>query len=405
MNVADTLLEMIPRLPKVLLHDHLDGGLRPETVITLAAAVGHKLPTTDPSALADWFHVGGGITQSSLEQYLEAFAHTVAVMQTADALRQVAREAVLDLAADNVIYTEQRWAPEQHQAGGLSLDDAVVAVQQGLAEGMKAAAQSGHFIMARQILCAMRQNDRWDEIADLTARHLNPDQPGGVVGFDLAGPEAGFPASLRPEVFRRLAEQHVPVTIHAGEGDGVASISSAIQVGRAVRLGHGVRITDDIGGFCETSGFSLGELQGFSCNESPGLSPSEAPGLSPKITLGPTANWVRDRPIPLEVAPSSNLQTGAASATNYRNHPITRLKNAGFTVTVNTDNRLMSRTSMSGEMQHLVTDAGWDLPSLQEVTLNAARAAFIHAPLRNKLIAKKILPDYRKAAQVLGRAS
>jgi len=397
--------DLIVALPKVLLHDHLDGGLRPQTIIDLADAVGHRLPTNDPEELAAWFSANPAKQGSdgpesedpevgifgSLEQYLETFAHTTAVMQTAEALTRVAREAVLDLAADGVVYTEQRWAPEQHLAGGLSLDDAVAAVQRGLREGMELAAAQGRPIQAYQLLCAMRQNDHWDQIADLAIRWLHRDAdappdavaeriaPGSVVGFDLAGPEAGFPPDgPQSDIWLRLAEASVPVTIHAGEGDGLASIDSAVHVGRALRLGHGVRIVDDVHAV---------------------LARSDPDCHGGGWELGPLADWVRDRRIPLEVAVRSNVQTRAAGATSVANHPVTDLLATGFAVTLNTDNRLMSRTSMTTEMLGLVRDAGWTLGDLYDVTVNAAKHAFIHYPDRQRLIENVINPAFSAARE------
>lgn len=373
------LLEVIPALPKVLLHDHLDGGLRPQTVIDLAAEVGHELPTENPDELADWFQQAAD--SGSLERYLETFSHTTTVMQTAAALTRVAREAVEDLAADGVVYTEQRWAPELHLAGGLTADEAVAAVQLGLQQGIESAAARGRTIAAYQLLSVMRQNDNWSPVADLAIRWLNKDvergdiAPGGVVGLDLAGPEAGFPPTgPKQDIWTRLAQQCVPVTIHAGEGDGLASIASAVHVGRALRLGHGVRIIDDV------------------VESSDGTA-----------ELAKLANWVRDRRIALEVAPRSNLQTRAAGARTIENHPITDLMRLGFVVTVNTDNRLMSRTSMSTEMQELVAAADWTLPDLFEATIAAANHAFIHHDARAALIDELITPGYEKAAESVSR--
>jgi adenosine deaminase len=348
-------LEQIVALPKVLLHDHLDGGVRPATVVDLAAQAGHDLPTTDPEALAAWFR--DAADSGSLEAYIATFVHTAGVMQTADALRRVAGEAVEDLAADGVVYAEERFAPELHQAGGLSLQQAVDAVRAGLAEGETAAAAQGRTIRTGLILCAMRQSDRADEIAALAL--ANRDR--GVVGFDVAGPESGFPASAMSAAFAQLRTARFPVTVHAGEAAGADSMDDAVDVG-ALRLGHGIRLMDDITASGDT--FRLGRL----------------------------AHWVRDRRIALEVCPTSNVQTGGA--VSIAKHPVTTLLRLGFAITVNTDNRLQSRTSLSRELHLLVTEAGWTPDDLRTVTLTAARHAFCHEDERTDLIDRVLLPGH-----------
>ncbi|WP_265520920.1 adenosine deaminase [Oerskovia flava] len=359
------LTALIPDLPKVVLHDHLDGGLRPATILELAAEVGHDLPAADADALGRWF--AESADSGSLVRYLETFDHTIAVMQTTEGLRRVAREAVLDLAADGVVYAEQRWAPEQHLQGGLSLQDTVDAVQAGLAEGVAEAAAQGRTIRVGQLVTAMRHADRWQEIAELAVANRG----NGVVGFDIAGAEDGFPPSRHPQIWRYLAENDFPVTIHAGEAAGPASIAEAVHLGQASRIGHGVRIIEDITfdpAFDATSGTA---------------------------TFGRLAHWVRDHQIPLELCPSSNVQTGAA--TSIAAHPITRLKELDFAVTLSTDNRLMSRTSMTQEMTLLVEQADWTIDDLADVTMTAAWSAFIHHDERQALVDDVILPGYQKA--------
>lgn len=354
-------------LPKVLLHDHLDGGLRPATIVELALEAGHELPTTDPEALGRWFVEAAD--SGSLVRYLETFDHTIAVMQTADHLRRVAREAVLDLAADGVVYAEQRWAPEQHLAGGLSLQDAVDAVQEGIDEGVAEAADGGRRIRVGQIVTAMRHADRGEEIAELAL--ANRDR--GVVGFDLAGAEDGFPPSRHERALRTLRRASFPVTIHAGEAAGLDSIAEALHLGGALRLGHGVRIVDDI---------TFGETT------------EDDPLGVDGAGLGPLAHWVRDQQVPLELAPSSNVQTAATDAKSVGEHPITALARLGFAVTINTDNRLMSGTSMSREIQLLVEQAGWTLGDLRDAALTAAWNGFIHHDERQELVDDVILPGY-----------
>ncbi|QCB94323.1 adenosine deaminase [Cellulomonas shaoxiangyii] len=342
-------------LPKVLLHDHLDGGLRPATVVDLAAQTGHVLPTTDPEALGRWFVESAA--SGSLERYLETFAHTVGVLQTADALRRVAREAVLDLAADGVVHAEERYAPEQHQRGGLSLQEVVDAVRGGLDEGMAQARSAGDDIRVTQVLCAMRQGDRADEVAALALANRDA----GVVAFDLAGPEEGFPPSRHASAFRTLRDASFPVTVHAGEAAGLASIGDAVHRAGALRLGHGVRIADDV-----------------------------HVGPGGEVRLGRLAHWVRDRRLALEVCPSSNVQTGAARS--VAEHPVTMLLRLGFEVTVSTDNRLQSGTSPSRELELLVREAGWTHDDLVAVTVAAARHAFLQEDERRALVDRIVRP-------------
>ena len=344
-------------LPKVSLHDHLDGGVRPATVLDLGRQAGIELPADDAASLADWF--ADQSDSGSLVEYLKTFDLTIAVMQTADGLRRVAREFVEDLAADGVVYGEARWAPEQHLAGGLSLEEAVEAVQAGIEEGETAADRDGRSIRVGQIVSAMRQTDRSLEIAKLAVafRHR------GAVGFDIAGPEDGFPPSRLREAFDYLAGQFFPVTVHAGEAAGLDSIRSALIDGRALRLGHGVRLAEDL----EVVTRSGDEVQ---------------------VRLGDLARWVRDREIPLELSPSSNLQTGAIAAwgETLEDHPFDLLYQLGFAVTVNVDNRTMSRTSLTRELALLVEAFDYDLDDLEEFQLNAAAGAFLAVEEREELI-------------------
>ena len=294
-------------IPKIALHDHLDGGLRPATIIEEAAAVGHQLPTTDPEELGRWFYEAAD--SGSLVRYLETFSHTVAVMQTADSLRRVAREFVEDQAADSVIHAEARWAPEQHLVGGLSLAEAVEAVRDGLAEGVASAEAAGVQISAAQIVTAMRHVPHpTTEIAELAIAYRND----SVCGFDIAGAEDGFPPSRFQASFDYLRRHNFEFTIHAGEAHGVDSIWEAVQLCGASRIGHGVRLVEDISADGE---------------------------------LGEFAQYVLNRRIPLEVSPSSNLQTGICAT--IAEHPFARLAELDFRVTINCDNRLMCATTMS----------------------------------------------------------
>ncbi|GAB3605440.1 adenosine deaminase [Conyzicola nivalis] len=354
----------ITALPKISLHDHLDGGLRPQTIIDLAEEIGFELPTTDATELAAWFESQSN--SGSLVEYLKTFDVTIAVMQTRGGLFRVAREFVHDLAADGVIYGEVRWAPEQHLTDGLSLDEVVEAVQEGLEQGVVDAAESGHTIRVGQLVSAMRHADRGLEIAQLAVRQRD----NGVVGFDIAGAEAGFPASKLADAFDYLAQNFLPVTVHAGEADSLDSIKSALFDGRALRIGHGVRIAEDISTTSE-----------------------DDEGVY--VELGRVAEWIKDRQIALELSPSSNLQTNAWG-TELADHPFDVLYQLGFRVTVNVDNRLMSNTSLSKELFLLAEEFGYTLDDLAQFQLNAAAASFLSLDDRDDLI-EQILTGFEQA--------
>ncbi|MDT4941576.1 MAG: adenosine deaminase [Pseudonocardiales bacterium] len=353
--------DSIRRAPKVLLHDHLDGGLRPATIIDLAQREGYEsLPATDPGELERWFRESAD--SGSLERYLETFAHTVGVMQTLNGLSRVARECVEDLAADGVVYAEVRWAPEQHVEQGLTLEQVVEAVLAGFQEGAATAAAEGRSIRVGAILTAMRHAARSREIAELAVRYRDD----GVVGFDIAGAEAGFPPSRHLDAFEYLRRENFHFTIHAGEAFGLPSIWEALQWCGTDRLGHGVRIVDDV-----------------KANGQPG---------EPGTSLGRLAQYVRDKRIPLEMCPSSNVQTGAAKS--IAEHPIGILRRLQFRVTVNTDNRLMSGTSMTREMTLLTEAFGYTWADLQWFTINAMKSAFIGFDERLAIINAQIKPGY-----------
>ncbi|MFD7993269.1 adenosine deaminase [Streptomyces mexicanus] len=350
--------DQIRRAPKVLLHDHLDGGLRPATVVDLARESGYtQLPDTDPDKLGLWFREAAD--SGSLERYLETFSHTVGVMQTRQALVRVARECAQDLAADGVVYAEVRYAPEQHLEGGLSLQEVVEAVDEGFREGERLALAEGHRIRIGALLTAMRHAARALEIAELA----NAYRDAGVVGFDIAGAEAGYPPTRHLDAFEYLKRENNHFTIHAGEAFGLPSIWQALQWCGADRLGHGVRIIDDIR--VREDG---------------------------TVELGRLASYVRDKRIPLELCPSSNLQTGAAPS--YEEHPIGLLRRLHFRATVNTDNRLMSHTSMSREFEHLVEAFGYTLDDMQWFTVNGMKSAFIPFDERLAMINDVIKPGY-----------
>ena len=315
-------------LPKVLLHDHLDGGLRPETIIEIAQETGYEgLPTYKTSELALWFKEA--CDSGSLVRYLETFEHTIAVMQREADVVRVAKEAVIDLANDGVIYAEIRVAPEHFTKKGMQLAQVVEAMLEGYRQGET---QTG--LKVGTILCGMRNLNKSQEVAELVVKYRDQ----GVVSFDIAGPEKGFAPTLQKDTFDYLRRHEIPFTIHAGEADGPESIDLAINACGAKRIGHGVRIIED-------------------------------------LPDGRIAKQVLEEQIHLEVAPSSNLQTGIADT--YAHHPINRLFELGFNVGINTDNRLMSDTTMSKEFQQCREAFGWGLAEFRELTLNAMNAAFI----------------------------
>ena len=353
--------EQIKRLPKALLHDHLDGGLRPETIIELANEIGYQsLPTQDPVKLADWFEES--CNSGSLVRYLETFEHTIAVMQTKEAIIRVARECALDLARDGVVYAEVRGAPELFTQKSLTLDEVIEATSEGYRLGVKDAAAEGFKIRVESLLCALRQNDQAQIVAEKVVKYRDL----GVVGFDIAGPEDGFPPTNQLDTFNYLRQEDAHFTIHAGEAYGLPSIWQAIQMCGAERLGHGDRIIEDI----------------------------DFTGAKPK--LGRLSAYVRDRRIPLELCPTSNLQTGAAK--DIASHPIGALAKLRFRVTLNTDNRLMSRTSMSHEMEEVVKAFDWNFQDLQRVTINALKSSFIPFEERLAIIDEVVKPAYAAIA-------
>src|SRR5450631_1284422 len=356
MGAMAVTLEEIRRVPKVLLHDHLDGGPRPATIVELAAEAGYAgLPATHAGELADW--MSRVAQRGSLELYLEAFQHTVGVMQTREALIRVAAECAEDLAADGVVYAEVRFAPELHLSRGLSLDQVVEAVLEGFRRG-----SSGRPITVYALLTAMRTAARSLEIAELAVRHRDV----GVVGFDIAGAEAGSPPSRHLDAFQYVARENFHITIHAGEGFGLPSIWEALQWCGAERLGHGVRIVDDIR--ITADGHAV---------------------------LGRLASYVRDRRTPLEMCPSSNVQTGAA--TSIEAHPIRLLRQLSFRVTVNTDNRLMSGVTLSSEFARLAEVFGYGWSDIEWLTINAMKSAFAHFDQRLRIINTVIKPGFATA--------
>jgi adenosine deaminase len=356
-------LETIRQAPKALLHDHLDGGLRPRTVIDLAAEYGYDgLPTTDPDDLAAWFRRGAD--RKSLELYLETFEHTVGVLQERDAIIRVAAECAEDLAADGVVYAEVRYAPELSTGRGLTLDEVIDANLEGFRLGSMRAADAGHSIVMKVIVTGMRQFARSVEVAKAAVRWRDA----GTVGFDVAGPEKGFPPTRYLEAFDLVRHENFHITIHAGESFGLPSIWEALQFCGAERLGHGVRIIDDVT-----------------------IDPDG------EAVLGRLAAFVRDRRIPLEMCPTSNVHTGAA--TSIEAHPIDLLRRLRFRVTVNTDNRLMSNVTLSSEFAALDAVFGLGLSEMEWLTLNAVKSAFAPFDERLRIINEVVKPGYAHLRQ------
>ena len=365
-------LQTITQAPKALLHDHLDGGLRPATVLDIAEQTGYNgLPATEVDDLALWFRTASH--SGSLERYLEPFSHTVAVMQTPESLHRVAFECVEDLSVDSVVYAEVRFAPELHINRGLSFDAVVDAVLAGFADGEKAAAAAGRPIVVRCLVTAMRHAALSREIAELAIRFRDR----GVVGFDIAGAEAGNPPTRHLDAFEYMRDRNARFTIHAGEAFGLPSIHEAIAFCGADRLGHGVRIVDDID---VVGGLETGQVR-----------------------LGRLASILRDKRIPLELCPSSNVQTGAVKS--IADHPFDLLARTRFRVTVNTDNRLMSGVSLSSEFHALTEAFGYGWGDIEWLTINAMKSAFAPFDERLSIINTVIKPGFATArAARLGSA-
>ena len=348
-------LEIIRAAPKVLLHDHLDGGLRPATIIELAKEQGYAgLPTTDPAELGRWFHASAA--SGSLPLYLRGFAHTIAVMQTPEAVERVAYECGADLAADGVVYAESRYAPIFSTQRGMNLEQVLAAIAKGFER-----AEREHGIVMRQIVCAMRDRTDSLEMAELAVSFRDR----GVVGFDIAGEEAGHPPKVHLEAFQYCRRENFSITIHAGEAFGPPSIWQALQYCGAHRIGHGVRLVEDMA-------ISDGKV----------------------VKLGQLAAYIRDHRIPLEVCPSSNVDTGAVGL--LAEHPIKYFIQQKLRVTVNTDNRLMSAITLSEELRRLSATLGLGLDQIERLSINAMKSAFLGYDERVALIYDRIKPGYAK---------
>jgi adenosine deaminase len=344
---------VLQRLPKVLLHEHLDGVLRPQTIVELAKTNDYnQLPTQNPEELARWFHQGAN--QGSLPKYLEGFAHTIAVMQTEEALERVAYEQAEDLSQDGVVYFETRFAPLFHTRKGLTHQQVVSAVLKGLERGRK-----DFGISSGLIICAMRNMDVSLEMAELAVDFRQR----GVVGFDLAGEEGGYPPKKHVDAFHYIQRQNFNITVHAGEGFGKESIWQAIQYCGAHRIGHGTRLVDDIA-------VTDGKV----------------------VKLGDLAQYVLDKRIPLEICLLSNVHVGAARS--LAEHPFKLFYQEKFRVTLNTDNRLMSNTSMTKEFEAARDTFGLSMNDFEKITINAMKSAFLPYDRRCKFIYSVIKPGY-----------
>ncbi len=358
-------LEQARSLPKVLLHDHLDGGLRPGTIIELAAEIGHELPSTNIDELVAYFRRGADARD--ILQYLDTFSHTVPLLQTASSLQRVAMEAAEDLAADGVVYAEVRFAPELHDLG--DLDETIAAV----VEGFAAARSGGSGITVNTIICAMRTGTRSIEIAEAAVRWQQAgwQQAGwhrdgsGVVGFDLAGAETGFPPSDHAEALAIARRGLSHITIHASEPPGLELIAGALEHG-AERIGHGVRLIEDCTFDAEGS-----------------------------LKLGPLATYVRDRQIPLELCPSCNVQIGAVAT--LADHPVGPFLRAGIQATVNTDNRLMSGVSVSSEVAAVANTFDLSPSEVEQLQHNAAAASF-QSPAAKAALHERIRSGFAASA-------
>jgi len=350
------LTEQIRRSPKVALHDHLDGGVRPQTIVDLAAEAGVTLPASTAEDLGKWFF--STADSGSLTTYLTTFDVTVAVMQTYANIRRIAKEFVLDQAADGVVYAEARWSPALHTQQGLSLEDAVRAVRDGLTEGTAEAMANGQVVIVRQLLTELRGLEPTTDIAELAIAYRDD----SVAGMDCAGPELGYSSAAFLDSYQMALKANMFLTIHAGEADGLDSIQEALHVCGAHRIGHGVRLIDDI----------------------------DMTGPTPK--LGRVAAYIASLRIPLEISPTSNLQTGVAP--DLAHHPFDSLYRSGIRVTVNCDNRLMSNTTLTREFSTLAQAFGYTMGDVRRLTLNAAKSAFLSWEEKRTLVHDLILPGY-----------
>jgi adenosine deaminase len=325
--------DLIARLPKAELHVHLDGSLRPETMLDLACAAGVALPATDPAALRRHMLVTDA---RNLEDYLRRFDLTVALLQTPEAIERVAYEMVEDAARDGVRYLEVRYCPTLSRAGGLSLDDVVGAELRGVARG-----EHDFGVVARAINCSLRHFT--PDISEEIARHAVAWRDRGVVGFDLAGPEAGHPPVVHQRAFEIAAAGGLGITVHAGEAAGPKSIWEAVHYCHAQRIGHGTRLYED-------------------------------PALQDEV---------RQRRILIETNITSNVQTRVVDRPEH--HPVRRYIDAGLAVTLSTDNWLISGVSLTGEYWLAHRALGLTRAEIDRLILAGFQAAFLPRSERQAL--------------------
>jgi len=359
MKLTKTLLRTVP---KVLLHDHLDGGVRPQTIIELARDQKYtKLPTTDAGELAVWFQRGA--QRGSLPLFLEGFEHTCGVMQTEEALERVAYETLEDMKKDGVVYLESRFAPVFHTGKGLHTETVVRAVLRGFERGKK-----DFGVDYGLLICAMRNMSPKisQEIAELAVDFRNQ----GVVGFDLAGEEGGYPPKKHVDAFHYIQRENFNITVHAGEAFGKESIWQAIQWCGAHRIGHATRLIEDMR-------VKDGQV----------------------LSMGTLAQYVLDKRIPLEICLTSNLHTGAVKSIDE--HPFGIFYRYKFRVTLNTDDRLMSGITLTDEYLTAAEHFDLSLEELEKITINAMKSAFIPYKQRIAIIYNVLKPGYAKAKKLL----
>ena len=350
-----TIEQIIRSAPKVLLHDHLDGGLRAQTVIELANDLKYnKLPTNDAGELAKWFHRGAN--KGNLVEYLQVFEHTCGVMQTKEGLTRVAYEMREDMKNDGVCYVETRFSPVFHTAKGLYHEDIVSAVLEGLNKGKR-----DFGVGYGLILCGMRNMKNTLEIAELAIDFRDQ----GVVGFDLAGEEGGYPPKKHIEAFQFIQRANFNITVHAGEAFGKESIWQAIQWCGAHRIGHATHLIEDLTFDKDGNVVKFGDL----------------------------AQYILDKRIPLEICLLSNVHTGAVD--KIENHPFGILFKEKFRVTINTDDRLMSDTTMTKEFLTAIEHFDLNLDDFEKITINSMKSAFIPYKERLHYIYDVIKPGYQ----------
>ena len=346
MKILDSLLK---KLPKVELHCHLDGSLRIETILDLARRHNVSLPSSDASGLTKILSIGK--KRGTLEEYITRFDITLSVMQTRDSLKRIAYELIEDVAAENIRYIEIRYSPILHTSNGMTLEEAIFSVRDGLKKGEK-----DFGVRSGIIVCGIRHisPEASLKLADLCVRFKNK----GVVGFDLAGAEENFPAKDHREAFYMILNHNINATIHAGEAFGPTSIHQAIHYCGAHRIGHGTRLKED------------------------------------KDLM----RYVNNHRIPLEICLTSNWHT--FSVRSLKHHPMRYYYDQGIRVTLNTDNRLMSNTTLTKEFGLARDLFGFTLHDFREVTIVAMKSAFLPHKIRKEMI-KNIAVEFESEFGIL----